>query len=168
MRVKELLMLGWWLALRLPSNSPVPGASSCLRSKRLVGKEKHEFSFRSWEVKMSFSQFLVSSWSAVENSATFRMSLVVATNMIWIPIFFTQSVMRHWNWWDPEKSWMPHPQRCSSPGWMRPWSTWSSGWHTCLWKGGWTGWSFCSLYSPSHFMILWVYDSKVIFCISCC
>jgi len=39
-------------------------------------------------------------------------------------------------WWGagtgcPERWWMPHPGRCSRPGWMGPWATWSSKW------GGW-------------------------------
>ena len=33
-----------------------------------------------------------------------------------------------------------HPWRCSRPGWMGPWVTWSSikcgGWWPCLWRGG--------------------------------
>jgi len=43
-------------------------------------------------------------------------------------------------WWGagtgcPERLWMPRPWRCSRPGWMRPWATWSSkwgGWWPCL------------------------------------
>ena len=39
-------------------------------------------------------------------------------------------------WWGagtgcPERLWMPHPWRCSRPGWMGPWAAWSSKW------GGW-------------------------------
>jgi len=26
----------------------------------------------------------------------------------------------------PERLWMPHPWRCSRPGWMGPWAAWSS------------------------------------------
>jgi len=33
--------------------------------------------------------------------------------------FFTQSVMRRWHSC-PEKLWVPHPWRCSRPGWMGP------------------------------------------------
>jgi len=43
-------------------------------------------------------------------------------------------------WWDagtgcPERLWMPRPWRCSRPGWMGPWATWSrkwGGWWPCL------------------------------------
>lgn len=37
----------------------------------------------------------------------------------------------------PKKSWMPHPWSCSRSCWMRPWATWPSGEHPCLWQGGW-------------------------------
>ena len=49
-------------------------------------------------------------------------------------------------WWgpgtgSPEKWWMPHPWRCSNPGWMGPraaWcSAWFSGWQCCLQHGSW-------------------------------
>jgi len=35
----------------------------------------------------------------------------------------------------PEKLWIFHPWKCSRPGWMGPWATWSSkweGWWPCL------------------------------------
>ena len=35
--------------------------------------------------------------------------------------FFTQRVVRHWHSC-PEKLWVPHPWRCSRPGWMGPWA----------------------------------------------
>ena len=31
--------------------------------------------------------------------------------------FFTVRVVRHWNRF-PEKLWLPHPWKCSRPGWM--------------------------------------------------
>ena len=36
-------------------------------------------------------------------------------------------------WWSPgtscpEKLWMPHPWRSSSPDWMGPWAAWAGGW----------------------------------------
>lgn len=39
-------------------------------------------------------------------------------------------------WWGagtdcPEKPWMPHPWRCSGPGWMGPWAAWFRG--RCPW-----------------------------------
>jgi len=43
----------------------------------------------------------------------------------------------------PERLWMPHPWRCSRPGWMGPWAAWPSvkcgDWWPCLgqgWGGG--------------------------------
>ena len=47
---------------------------------------------------------------------------------------------------------MPHPWRCSRPGWMRPWATCSSGWCPRPWQGLGTGWSLRSL--PTR-PILW-------------
>ena len=40
-------------------------------------------------------------------------------------------------WWGAgtgcaEKLWIPHPRRCSRPGWMGPWAVWSSGRQPCL------------------------------------
>ena len=71
--------------------------------------------------------------------------------------FFTIRVVRCWNSC-PERLWMPHPWRCSRPGWMGPWAAWSSikcgGWWPCLWQGG---WSFMILEvpsSPGHSVIL--------------
>jgi len=38
---------------------------------------------------------------------------------------------------------MPHPWRCSRPGWREHWPTWASSisgcWWACLWQGGWNG-----------------------------
>jgi len=47
-----------------------------------------------------------------------------------------------WEWWGtgtgcPEKLWMPPPWKCSRPGWMGLWATWSSGRCPCPWQGGW-------------------------------
>ena len=64
--------------------------------------------------------------------------------------FFSMRVVRCWNSC-PEKLWLPHPWRCSRPGWMGPWAAWSSikqeGWWPCLWQGG---WSFMILEVPSN------------------
>ena len=51
---------------------------------------------------------------------------------------------------------MPHPWRCSRPGWMEPWAAWSSikcrGWWPCLW---WRGWNLMILGSLPTQAILW-------------
>lgn len=36
----------------------------------------------------------------------------------------------------PGRLWMSQPWKCSRPGWIRPWATWSSGRGPCLWQGG--------------------------------
>ena len=50
-------------------------------------------------------------------------------------------------WWGagtgcPERLWMPCPWRCSRPGWMGPWTAWSSirhgGWWPCMQQRGWS------------------------------
>jgi len=58
-----------------------------------------------------------------------------------------------------ERLWMPHPWRCSRPGWIEPWAAWSSsrsgGWWPCRWQ---KDWNFMILGIPSnssHCMILW-------------
>ena len=55
--------------------------------------------------------------------------------------FFTMRVVRCWHSC-PERLWMPHPWRCSGPGWMGPWAAWSSirygGWWPCMRQGGWS------------------------------
>jgi len=37
-----------------------------------------------------------------------------------------------------ERLWMLCPHKCSKPGWMGPWATWSrtrsGGWWPCLWQ----------------------------------
>jgi len=67
-------------------------------------------------------------------------------------------------WWGagtgcPERLWMLHPWRCSRPGWMRPWATWSStrsgGWWPCLWQGDWNLLILGDPSNQSHSMILW-------------
>jgi len=49
--------------------------------------------------------------------------------------------------------------RCSSPGWMGPWATWSStrsgGWWPCLWQGGWNLVILGVPSNPSHSVIQW-------------
>jgi len=51
----------------------------------------------------------------------------------------------------PERLWMPHPWRCSRPGWMGPWAAWAGmkwgGWWPCLQQ---RGWSFVILEVPSN------------------
>jgi len=47
-----------------------------------------------------------------------------------------------WGWWGtgtgcPEKLWMSPPWKCSTPGWMELWATWSSGRCPWSWQGGW-------------------------------
>ena len=37
----------------------------------------------------------------------------------------------------PENLWMAHPWKCSRPGWMGLWATWSSGGCPCPWQGVW-------------------------------
>jgi len=32
---------------------------------------------------------------------------------------------------------LPPPWKCSRPGWMEVWATWSSGGCPCSWQGGW-------------------------------
>ena len=64
--------------------------------------------------------------------------------------FFTMRMVRCWNSC-PERLWMPHPWRCSRPGWMEPWAAWAGisygdGW-PCLW---WEVWSFVILEVPSN------------------
>jgi len=69
--------------------------------------------------------------------------------------YLTCSHQGHWmsggnfslrEWWGfgtrcSENLWMPHPWRCSRPGWMRPWaawfSAWSSSWQPWAWQGDW-------------------------------
>jgi len=63
-------------------------------------------------------------------------------------------------WWGAgtgcsEKLWMPHPWRCSRPGWMGPWATWSSSWQPYLWHGGWNLLIFEVPSNPSHLVTLW-------------
>jgi len=37
---------------------------------------------------------------------------------------------------EAEKLWTPPPWKCSKPGWMRFWATWSSGRCPCPWQEG--------------------------------
>jgi len=68
----------------------------------------------------------------------------------------------------PERLWMLHPWRCSRPGWMEPWATWSST------RSGAGDWSLMILgvpSNPSRSMILWFpvrwYQSKDLLRSSC-
>jgi len=51
-----------------------------------------------------------------------------------------------------EKLWMPHPWKCSRPGWMGLWATWSAERCPCSWQGFGTGWSLRSFPTQT---ILW-------------
>ena len=70
-------------------------------------------------------------------------------------------------WWGsdmgcPEKLWMLHPWKCSRPGWVGSWATWSGGWQACPWQGAGTGWYLRSLPTKA---ILWsVYFSVIDLC----
>jgi len=79
-----------------------------------------------------------------------------------------------WEWWGagtgcPERLWMPHPWRCSRPGWMGPWTAWSSikcgGWWPCLWRGIGAWWSLRSLPTQAilWFYCLWIFKFIPIF-----
>ena len=66
-------------------------------------------------------------------------------------------------WWGagmgcPERLWMLHPCRCSRPGWMGSWATWSStrsgGRWPCLWQGGWKLMILGVPSNPSYSMII--------------
>ena len=55
-----------------------------------------------------------------------------------------------WRWWNtgtgcPGKLWLPPPWKCSRPGWMELWATWSSGRCPYSWQGFGTRWSLRSL-----------------------
>jgi len=60
--------------------------------------------------------------------------------------------------WGPERLWIPHPWRCSRPGWIGPGATWSSirygGWWPCLWQRGWSLMMLEAPSTPSQSMIL--------------
>jgi len=47
---------------------------------------------------------------------------------------FTQRAVRPWHCC-PEKLWVPHPWRCSRPGWMGPWAAWAGGWQSAYGSG---------------------------------
>ena len=61
-------------------------------------------------------------------------------------------------WCCPEKLWMPPPWKCSRPGWMELWATWSSA--RCPWSrhGGWKQVIFKVPSNPYHSVILWFDD----------
>ena len=50
----------------------------------------------------------------------------------------------------PERLWMPHPWKCSRPGWMRLWAARSGSWWPCLWQGGWNLTILGVSSNPSH------------------
>ena len=72
--------------------------------------------------------------------------------------FFTMRVVRCWNSC-PERLWMPHPWRCSRPGWMGPWAAWSSirceSWQPCTQQRVWSLMILEVPSNPSHSKILW-------------
>jgi len=45
--------------------------------------------------------------------------------------------------------------KCSRPGWMELWATWSSGICPCSWQGDWNQMIFKVPSNPYHYMILW-------------
>ena len=47
---------------------------------------------------------------------------------------------------------MPQPYRCSRPGGIELWATWSSGRRPCPRLGGWTRWSLKVPSNPNHSM----------------
>lgn len=62
-------------------------------------------------------------------------------------------------WWDtgigyPEK-WVSHPQRCLSPGWIRPWAAKSAGWLPSPQQWAETGWLLGFISTQA---ILYFYD----------
>ena len=74
-------------------------------------------------------------------------------------------------WWDagtgcPERPWMPHPWRCSRPGWMGPWATWSSirygGWWPSMQQEGWSLMTLEVPSNPSHSMTVLTYPPQPI------
>ena len=67
---------------------------------------------------------------------------------------FTLGMVRHRHCC-PEKLWMLHPWRCSRPGWMVLWATWSGGWQPCPQQEGWNFMGFTAPSNPSHSMTLW-------------
>jgi len=72
---------------------------------------------------------------------------------LWLDIrgkFFTKRVVRCWNSC-PERLWMPHPSRCSRPGWMEPWAAWAGITYVGWWPFHAVGsWSFMILEVPSN------------------
>ena len=73
----------------------------------------------------------------------------------------------HRGWWRtgtgcPRRLWMPQPWRHSRPGWMWLWAAWSDGWRPCTQKGGWNYMIFEALFNSGHSMILWFYDSLIL------
>jgi len=76
------------------------------------------------------------------------------------PGMYSSSPRRWWNTGTgcPEKLWMPPPWKCSRPGWMELWATWSSGRCPCWWQWGWNQMSFKVPSNPYHSMILWFYE----------
>ncbi|GAB0188207.1 hypothetical protein GRJ2_001286000 [Grus japonensis] len=51
--------------------------------------------------------------------------------------FFTVEMKYYTGTGCPQKLWMPPPWKCSRPGRMRLWATWSSGGCPCPWQRGW-------------------------------
>ena len=55
----------------------------------------------------------------------------------------------------PENLWLPSPWKCSRPGWMRLWATWSGGSCPCPWQGGWNEIIFKVPSKPNNSVFLW-------------
>jgi len=62
-------------------------------------------------------------------------------------------VVKHWNRL-PRDVADAHPWKCSRPGWMGLWATWSSWICPCSLQGGWNRWPLKILSNPNHSMIL--------------
>ena len=58
----------------------------------------------------------------------------------------------------PEKLWLPPPWKCSRPGRMGLWATWSGGRCPCPWQGSWNYTVFKVPCNPNCSVILWWND----------
>ena len=127
-----------------------------LEKRKLQGDLIAAFQYLKGAYKQEGSQL----FTRVDNSMTrgngFKLNKGRYRLYIW-GNFFTMIVVRCWHRL-PERLWMPHPWRCSRPGWMGPWAVWSSikcgGWWPCLWHKGQNLMILWVPSNPSHSMIL--------------
>ena len=115
--------------------------------KGLLRKDKYAFKLRILHWKLgSFVKKMVLTWRKED--------------LGWI----SEGSSLLWGWWSagtgcPEKLWMPHPWRCSRPGWMGPWAAWSSikceGWWPWLQQRDRRLMILEVPSNPSHSVILW-------------